>query len=562
MNHEMNANRALRRSSRKTKTKITSYKEDEEDGDLIMIEEDLDKNIDEHPRKKKENQEHKKQKSTSTENASQRDNINKKYDCPICSEILEDPYLIPKCCHRFCCVCIHKYIQAGNKECPTCRQQIISKRDLKRDDQMDKLLQRFKYLKEKKKKKNEEKKNSIINSRSKDDFQSKSILATTDGGDTSMTQPRNVKKNQAISKNANHAKSKKRKQVHDANQESAAVSPHKKMKKSMTFEERLEILVQFKERHGHCNVPKTYKEDKFLANWCSKIRYNKKTKLPSTSSEFKSQLTIERIALLDEIGFQWSLKRPVEEYFHHLEKFKEKYGHLNVPQDYKENDFSLGQWVSSIRNSYKCMQTGTGTLNYRLTKQMIERLESMGFTWQRLRSFEYQINTKIYKKPGSKTFDSRFQELVEYKEKHGHCNVNSKKETSKKNKSLGYWCDQLRMSMAGTSRPLVTPEFKLTQERIEKLTQIGFKWKLRKTYDDHMQDLQKFKDEHGHCEVPKKYPRNQVLANWCDARRRDYSSLKRGKKSHGRLPPDLIEKLNKMGFKWKLPIGRRKQVSS
>ena len=112
----MNANRALRRSSRKTKTKITSYKEDEEE-DLIMIEEDLDINIDEYPRKKKENQENKiKQKSTSTKTASKRESINRKYDCPVCSEILEDPYLIPKCCHRFCGACIHKSIRAGGQQ--------------------------------------------------------------------------------------------------------------------------------------------------------------------------------------------------------------------------------------------------------------------------------------------------------------------------------------------------------------------------------------------------------------------------------------------------------------
>ncbi|GFH43842.1 hypothetical protein CTEN210_00315 [Chaetoceros tenuissimus] len=524
----MNATRALRRSSRKTKTKITSYKEDEE---VVLSIENLD-NIDEYPRKENKEEEIK-HKSTSIIKV-QRESINRKYDCAICLEIMEDPYLIPKCCHRFCGVCIHKSIRAGNKECPTCRQHIVSKRDLRRDEQMDKLLKRFKYLKEKKT--SEDKKNSIMNSRSKENFQKKNIVTT----DSSSKQ--------TCSKNVN-AKSRKRKQVQDAKQ------PLKKMKKSMTFEERLEILAQFKERHGHCNVPATYKEDNFLASWCFKLRYSKKTKVPPTSSEFKLQLTTERIALLDQMGFQWTRKRPFEEYVQDLETFKVKYGHLNVPQDYKENP-RLGYWVNSIRHSYKCFQDGTGNPSYRLTEQRIEKLESMGFTWQRLRSFEYQINTKTYKKPGSKTFDERFQELVEYKEKHGHCNVCPKKEKSKKNKSLGYWCSQLRTSLSGTKRPFATTEFKLTQERIDKLTKLGFKWKLVKTYDDNMQDLQKFKDEHGHCEVPKKYPSNQTLANWCDARRRDYSSLKRGKKCHGRLPPDLIEKLNKMGFKWKLQLGR------
>ena len=55
------------------------------------------------------------------------------FKCAICLEIVTDPHIIPECCHRFCGSCIKESIQWHN-ECPTCRQQISTKRSLRKDE--------------------------------------------------------------------------------------------------------------------------------------------------------------------------------------------------------------------------------------------------------------------------------------------------------------------------------------------------------------------------------------------------------------------------------------------
>ena len=44
--------------------------------------------------------------------------------CPICFEIMNDVYIIPQCCHRFCKKCISDAFQHKNK-CPVCRAEYM-----------------------------------------------------------------------------------------------------------------------------------------------------------------------------------------------------------------------------------------------------------------------------------------------------------------------------------------------------------------------------------------------------------------------------------------------------
>jgi hypothetical protein len=59
-----------------------------------------------------------------------------------------------------------------------------------------------------------------------------------------------------------------------------------------------------------------------------------------------SELTKERMDLLDEIGFEWDVAKqtlPWQTRFEQMLEFKAKTGHCNVPRHYKE-DPSLGEW--------------------------------------------------------------------------------------------------------------------------------------------------------------------------------------------------------------------------
>ena len=70
---------------------------------------------------------------------------------------------------------------------------------------------------------------------------------------------------------------------------------------SKLFEERIEDLRSYKEKHGHLNV--RINEDKSLAGFCSGMRYARRN--PGNFRIMK--LNEERIASLDALGFDWRL---------------------------------------------------------------------------------------------------------------------------------------------------------------------------------------------------------------------------------------------------------------
>ncbi|XP_012561073.1 E3 ubiquitin-protein ligase RING2 isoform X1 [Hydra vulgaris] len=60
--------------------------------------------------------------------------------CPICLDMLTNTMTTKECLHRFCHDCIITALRAGNKECPTCRKKLISKRSLRPDPNFDSLI--------------------------------------------------------------------------------------------------------------------------------------------------------------------------------------------------------------------------------------------------------------------------------------------------------------------------------------------------------------------------------------------------------------------------------------
>ncbi|KAF8354305.1 spat-3, partial [Pristionchus pacificus] len=63
--------------------------------------------------------------------------------CPICLDILTNTMTSKECLHRFCSDCISMALLKGNKECPTCRAKLVSKRSLRHDTNFDELIKRI-----------------------------------------------------------------------------------------------------------------------------------------------------------------------------------------------------------------------------------------------------------------------------------------------------------------------------------------------------------------------------------------------------------------------------------
>jgi hypothetical protein len=94
--------------------------------------------------------------------------------------------------------------------------------------------------------------------------------------------------------------------------------------------------------------------------------------------------------------------------FDRLEAFNEKHGHCLVPNRYT-GDPALGSWVSTQRRQYKILSSGSSE-STPMTPDRAHRLEAIGFAW-------------ATRDPRHVPWESRFNQLVEYKKKHGDCLV-------------------------------------------------------------------------------------------------------------------------------------------
>lgn len=63
--------------------------------------------------------------------------------CPICLDMLKKTMTTKECLHRFCSDCIITALRSGNKECPTCRKKLVSKRSLRADPNFDLLISKI-----------------------------------------------------------------------------------------------------------------------------------------------------------------------------------------------------------------------------------------------------------------------------------------------------------------------------------------------------------------------------------------------------------------------------------
>jgi len=187
-----------------------------------------------------------------------------------------------------------------------------------------------------------------------------------------------------------------------------------------------------------------------------------------------------------------------------------------------------------MRFAYNQIQQGQTPTN-NLTPDQIERLGEIGFKWK-LTDFE-------------KKFEQRCRDLEAFKSEFGRCQVPSNYSV---NPSLATWCSTMRFAYKQIQQGQ-TPKRNLTPDRIEHLEEIGFKWNVKKTtFEQHCHDLEAFKSEFGHCNVPYNYSVNPSLAKWCIAMRCSYNKIQQGKSTIRNLTPDQIGCLEEIGFKWKL----------
>ena len=264
--------------------------------------------------------------------------------------------------------------------------------------------------------------------------------------------------------------------------------------KEWTFQKRLEELRQFKERHGHLRVKLS---DGELGPWFYSRR---KEYLLWLNNEPTTLQEPHRLAL-EAVGFGPNLKNrrskiePTKVFswddrYEQLIFFKRIHGHVRVPSSYG----TLGSWVQYQRSRRDKMP------NYRQQK-----LDRARFVW----------NYKEWQ------WDQRFADLKTYKQTHGNTDV------PMSHGNLGEWVQAQRVQY---SLYLRGKKSQVTARRMTLLNQIGFDWSRGSTqtlqrelaFYRRLKELQKWKDEHHHFNVPMNVP----LGKWVASQRLRYRNDK------------------------------------
>jgi hypothetical protein len=277
------------------------------------------------------------------------------------------------------------------------------------------------------------------------------------------------------------------------------------------WEEGIRYLTMYKEREGHCRVPRLHKENGFrLGQWVGVRR--------------RVSLSAPRRQQLDELGFVWDpLQTDWVEGFRYLKIYKEREGHCRVPATHKENNYPLGFWVVRQRQS-KDQET--------LPEARQRQLDELGFIWD----------------PREADWAESFRYLTIYKEREGHCRVPPKH--MENGFLLGSWVDRQRQSKET-----------LSEARRRQLDGLGFVWDqvrrdgprtdwtegfvrrdgFRTDWTEGFGYLTMYKEREGHCRVPPKHMENGFsLGQWVRVQRRNADTLS----------APLRQQLDELGFVW------------
>ena len=196
------------------------------------------------------------------------------------------------------------------------------------------------------------------------------------------------------------------------------------------WEEGFKYLSAYREEFGDCLVIGDKKINGYgLGIWVGTQRIQ------------KDKLTPEKRSRLSDLGFVWSVRdHDWQVGLKQLKAHKEEFGHLLVKQGVIYLNHNLGRWVANQR-----------VYENNLTSEQKKLLNDLGFVW----------NVLEYK------WEKGYKSLVAYKEEFGDCLVETKRMYL--GYSLGSWSVTQRRNKS-----------KMTDEKIMRLDNLGFVWKLKK----------------------------------------------------------------------------------
>jgi Helicase associated domain len=267
-------------------------------------------------------------------------------------------------------------------------------------------------------------------------------------------------------------------------------------------------------------------------------------------------------------------RMPWEERLQQLRDYKAKHGDLLIPIRFKENP-SLGKFVHNTREQYKLFQkppSNSKTKRCSLTAERVRQLEELGFLWSTERT-----------KHQKEDWEARLQQLRDYKAKHGgkfhrlvvlfYAHTYPWKFSTNTNAifslimdldclvphgypedpSFAEWVHRQRTTHAHMLKEDERHHHHnpLVEQRMKQLEDLGFHFTVHADkWKEHFDELKRYNEIHGHCQVPTHCPSNPKLGRWVHTQRHQRRLQLKGKKSC--MTDERVELLNSLGFSWEV----------
>lgn len=284
------------------------------------------------------------------------------------------------------------------------------------------------------------------------------------------------------------------------------------------------LLMVFRNREGHCCVPVSHTEQGWpLGRWLGDQRRAYKMGTIDATNQLRLEQSNVPWDLRD---YQW------EQQFERLVRYKQRHGHVNVPQQQQQNNNTtmLGVWVRTQR---KLKKAGA------LDPQRQRKLEDVGMIWD---AFAYQ-------------WDTMFDLLIQFRNREGHCRVPAYHKEAKGEQqqngenvkaNLGSWLMDQRKRVRT-----------LNPDRRHRLEQAGVVFddarphgsrdrSKQQHWENMFQMLVQYKEQHGHTNVPRGYDGSTIdgrpLGTWLMNQRKDYKV--------GTMDTTRYQKLEALGIVW------------
>lgn len=170
-----------------------------------------------------------------------------------------------------------------------------------------------------------------------------------------------------------------------------------------------------------------------LGKWISSQRTN----------YLKGNLNQEQIGLLEKLHFSWDIPESMwDKVYQKVKEYHDKIGNINsIPADYRPDGIKVLNWIRAQRTNYK---------NGKLTKERIDKLESLGIIWN----------------PQNALWDMGFQHALDYVNEHGNLNV-----------PKGYICeDGYKLKAWLNNQGTRNKNGRMSEEQRKKLEGLGMKF--------------------------------------------------------------------------------------